>query len=81
MTNNFKIIFAFVGLLSFQTTFGQLKLGTYKIISDTTSYFEGRLFSELIFKPEKTFTYKYLTSISCFCGMTLTVNGRQTRIH
>lgn len=66
MTNTFKIIFAFAGLFSFQTTFGQLKLGAYKIISDTTSYFEGRLFSELIFKPDKTFTYKYLTSISCF---------------
>ncbi len=66
MTHNLKIVFALIGLLSFQTTFGQLKLGTYKIISDTTSYFEGHLFSELIFKPEKTFTYKYLTSVSCF---------------
>ena len=66
MRYNIKISFALIGLLSFQTIFGQLRLGTYKIISDTTNYYEGSLFSELIFKPEKTFTYKYLTSVSCY---------------
>ncbi len=66
MTTNFKIIFTLVSMLVFQTAFGQLKLGTYKIISDTISYFEGHLFSRLIFKPKNRFTYKYLTSVSCY---------------
>jgi hypothetical protein len=56
------IIAAFI----FQTTFAQIKYGTYKITGDTKDFGGGTLFSELIIKKNKTFTYKYLTSLSCF---------------
>jgi hypothetical protein len=66
MTSILKVIFHSILFLSFQTVFGQFKIGSYTIISDTTSYFEGKLFSQLTFKKNKTFKYKYRTSVSCF---------------
>lgn len=46
--------------------FGQLEYGTYKISNDTPRILTGRNFSELLIHKNKTFTYKYLTSVSCF---------------
>jgi hypothetical protein len=64
MRYNLKIIFSLITLFSFQITFGQFKLGTYKIVSDTANHWEY-LFSELSFNEEKTFKYRYLTSMGC----------------
>jgi hypothetical protein len=46
--------------------FGQLEFGTYKISSDTFRTETGQDFSELVINNNKTFTYKYLTTVSCF---------------
>ncbi len=62
MKTSLTIIVAFI----FQSTFAQIKYGTYKITGDTKDFGGGHLFSELIIKKNKTFTYKYLTSLSCF---------------
>lgn len=66
MARILKVIFVVTIFLSFQKAYGQFKKGTYTIISDTTSYFEGSLFSRLTFKKNKTFVYEYRASISCF---------------
>lgn len=49
-----------------RVVFGQLEFGTYKISSDTFHILTGRNFSELVIDSNKTFTYRYLTSVSCF---------------
>lgn len=56
------IIFTFLTSL----VFGQLEFGTYRISSDTFHILTGRNFSQLTINKDKTFTYKYLTSLSCF---------------
>jgi hypothetical protein len=58
----------FTIILSFLTgvVFAQLEFGTYKISNDTPHILTGRNFSELLIHRDKTFTYKYLTSVSCF---------------
>ena len=58
MTTSLKIIFALITFFSFQTIFGQLKLGTYKSVSDTTNW------SRLSFSANHTFKYQYRVSIS-----------------
>lgn len=45
---------------------GQLKHGTYKISTDTVEFGGAKNFSELSINQDKTFTYKYLTTMSCF---------------
>lgn len=61
-----KTILTIIAAFIVNTTFGQIKYGTYKITGDTKEFGGGNLFSELIIKKNKTFTYKYLTSMSCF---------------
>jgi hypothetical protein len=65
-TINLRTTLTIIAAFIFQTTFAQLKYGTYKITGDTKDFGGGTLFSELIIKKNKTFTYKYLTSVSCF---------------
>lgn len=48
-----------------QVAFGQLKYGTYEISDETIEVFGSRNFSRLIINSDNTFTYKYLTSLSC----------------
>gem|GEM_PF-3871524 len=61
-----KIKLTIILTLLTQIAFGQLEFGTYKISSDTFHILTGRNFSELVIEDNKTFTYKYLTSVSCF---------------
>ena len=61
-----RTIFTLLAFFLFQTTLAQLRFGTYKITGETKDFGGGTLFSELIVKKDNSFTYKYLTSISCF---------------
>jgi hypothetical protein len=65
-TINLRTTLIIIAAFIFQTTFAQFKYGTYKITGDAKDFGGGTLFSELIIKQNKTFTYKYLTSTSCF---------------
>lgn len=66
MTITLRTILTIIAVFILQATFAQVKYGKYKITSDTRDFGGGTLFSELIIKNDKTFTYKYLTSLSCF---------------
>jgi len=50
----------------------QFAPGTYRIIDEPVNSLSGRLFSQLIIKHNTTFTYKYLTSASCFLWYDIT---------
>ena len=61
-----KIKLTIILTLLSRVVFAQLEFGTYKISSDTFHILTGRNVSELVIDSNKTFTYKYLTSVSCF---------------
>jgi hypothetical protein len=55
-------------MMTFLTTIahGQVKRAAYKQSSDTIEFSGSKVFSKLILYQDRTFTYEYRTTLSCF---------------